>query len=76
MSKKADPPKSTKQATSKTPAEKKKPKEAEDWIAEIIPKKKKPSVQKLNDDDLSDVIVNKIPGIGPAVSEKLMSAGS
>ncbi|MCG3225625.1 MAG: DNA repair and recombination protein RadA [Candidatus Heimdallarchaeota archaeon] len=75
MSKKADPPKSTKQATSKTPAEKKKPKEAEDWIAEIIPKKKKPSVQKLNDDDLSDVIVNKIPGIGPAVSEKLMSAG-
>jgi DNA repair protein RadA len=75
MSKKADPPKSTKQTPSKTPAEKKKPKEPEDWIAEIIPKKKKPPVQKVKEDDLSDVTVNKIPGIGPAVSEKLMTAG-
>ena len=55
-------------------------KDPEDWIEEILPKQKKspvetPSARKSQTKDLSDVAVNQIPGIGPAVAEKLISAG-
>ncbi|MHA1199645.1 MAG: DNA repair and recombination protein RadA [Candidatus Heimdallarchaeaceae archaeon] len=50
-------------------------KEPEDWIEEILPKKKKPQTKKPKAQDLSDVAVNQIPGIGPAVAEKLISSG-
>ncbi|MCE7743186.1 MAG: DNA repair and recombination protein RadA [Candidatus Heimdallarchaeota archaeon] len=50
-------------------------KEPEDWIEEILPKQKKTQAKKPKTEDLSDVAVNQIPGIGPAVAEKLMSSG-
>ncbi|MHA1222130.1 MAG: DNA repair and recombination protein RadA [Candidatus Heimdallarchaeaceae archaeon] len=53
----------------------KKVKEPEDWIAEIIPKKTKTKVSKQTREDLSDIAVNRIPGIGPAIAEKLMTSG-
>jgi len=81
MSKKEEPPKTAKvkktpqkkPPASKTP-EKKVKKDPEDWIEEILPKQR-PKVAQKEDKDLSDVAVNRIPGIGPAVAEKLMSAG-
>ena len=81
MSKKEEPPKTAKvkktpqkkPPASKTP-EKKVKKDPEDWIEEILPKQRSKVAQK-EDKDLSDVAVNRIPGIGPAVAEKLMSAG-
>ena len=86
MSKKEKPPKTTKEK--ETPAKKppaKKPtarkavakeekKEPEDWIHEILPKQRPKTAQK-ETKDLSDVAVNNIPGIGPAVADKLMSSG-
>ena len=50
-------------------------KDPEDWIEEILPKQKKTPDKKPEPQDLSDVAVNQIPGIGPAVAEKLISAG-
>ncbi len=88
MSKKEETPKTPKE---KKPVEKKistvdkvkaeiqktsKPnKDPEDWIEEILPKKKAEPAKKQKTQDLSDVAVNQIPGIGPAVAEKLMASG-
>ncbi|MHA2358193.1 MAG: DNA repair and recombination protein RadA [Candidatus Heimdallarchaeaceae archaeon] len=76
MSKKDDSPKTQKGkvTTTKPKTTKKISKDTEDWINEILPKKTRPTPSATRD-DLSDVAVNKIPGIGPAVSEKLISAG-
>ncbi len=86
MSKKEEPPKTTqtKETPTKKPPAKKPPvtkntkekekKDPEDWIQEILPKQRPKTAQK-ESKDLSDVAVNRIPGIGPAVADKLMSSG-
>ncbi|MHA1827764.1 MAG: helix-hairpin-helix domain-containing protein, partial [Candidatus Heimdallarchaeaceae archaeon] len=77
MSRKESPPKERdekiKEKEQKTSI--KKVKEPEDWIAEIIPKKTKTKASKQTREDLSDIAVNRIPGIGPAIAEKLMTSG-
>ncbi len=77
MSKKDDPPKTQQKKAPKAKSQqvKEKPKTTDDWIEEIIPKRSKTRITKSSSEDLSDVAVNQIPGIGPAVSEKLISAG-
>lgn len=76
MSKKEESPKTKKEKSTPTKTTTpKKEKEPEDWIAEIIPKQAKSRVSKQKQEDIVDVAVNQIPGIGPAVSEKLLSAG-
>ena len=67
--------KTTKPKTETKKPETKAKKDPEDWIEEILPKQKKTPAQKSKSQDLSDVAVNQIPGIGPAVAEKLISAG-
>ena len=77
MAKKQDPPKTPpkKTTTSKKQPPKEKPKTTDDWIEEIIPKRTRTRTTQPKTEDLSDVAVNQIPGIGPAVSEKLIAAG-
>jgi len=74
--KKSEPKKtstSKKEEPKKTTSKPKK--DPEDWIEEILPKAKKTPAPKIKSQDLSDVAVNQIPGIGPAVAEKLISSG-
>ncbi len=47
----------------------------EEWISEIIPKQQPKKETKKSKEDISDLSVTSISGIGPAVAEKLMSAG-
>ncbi len=83
MSKKEETVKTTKgkETTAKKATTPKPKKEPEDWIEEILPKqtkpkpKPKPKPQKTKTEDLSDIAVNQIPGVGPAVAEKLISSG-
>lgn len=77
MSKKEDSTQTTKdkQTENKIQSPVDKNKDVDDWIAEIIPKKISPKASKQSKDDLSDISVDKIPGIGPAISEKLLASG-
>jgi len=72
-------PEIKKTTTSKAKTQVKKTKtvtqDSEDWIEEILPKQKTQPAKKTKSEDLSDVAVNQIPGIGPAVAEKLISSG-
>jgi len=47
----------------------------DEWINEIIPKHQPKKETKKSKGDISDLSVTSISGIGPAVAEKLMSAG-
>ncbi|MHA1345833.1 MAG: DNA repair and recombination protein RadA [Candidatus Heimdallarchaeaceae archaeon] len=77
MSKKENDPDTTKKATStkKTSVKRTSDKKEEDWIKDIIPKQRKPAPKQQKKQDLSDIAINQIPGIGPAISEKLITSG-
>ncbi|MCK4845384.1 MAG: DNA repair and recombination protein RadA [Candidatus Heimdallarchaeota archaeon] len=47
----------------------------EEWIKEIIPKQQPKKDTKKSKEDISNLAATSISGIGPAVAEKLMSAG-
>ncbi len=77
MSEKESTPENTKKTTtSKKPSAKRKSdKKEEDWIKDIIPKQRKSAPRQQKKQDLSDIAVNQIPGIGPAIAEKLITSG-
>ncbi len=77
MSKKESAPEIIKKITTdkKSSAKRKSDKKEEDWIKDIIPKQTKSTPKKPKKQDLSDIAVNQIPGIGPAIAEKLITSG-
>ncbi len=77
MSKKENAPENAKKITTakKSSVKKASDKKEEDWIKDIIPKQIKSTPKKPKKQDLSDIAVNQIPGIGPAIAEKLITSG-
>ncbi|MBY9001061.1 MAG: DNA repair and recombination protein RadA, partial [Candidatus Heimdallarchaeota archaeon] len=71
MSKKESPTESAKKPSVKKTTDKKE----EDWIKDILPKQIKLKPKTEEKEDLSDIAVNNIPGIGPAIADKLITAG-